>query len=90
MPKTEYKVCFSGGAKSNHRSGPIQTSEITTSTEAKHKMRAKISRLRRQSKDSLIAKIIQLKRKVEKQNAVENALRDEVIEMSLQALTGSR
>jgi hypothetical protein len=49
-------------------------------------MRAKISRLRRQSKDSLIAKIIQLERKVEKQNAVENALRDEVIEMSLHAL----
>jgi hypothetical protein len=58
-----------------------------TSTEAKHKMRAKISRLRRQSKDSLIAKIIQLERKVETQNAVENALRDEVIEMSLQALS---
>lgn len=58
-----------------------------SSTEAKHKMRAKISRLRRQSKDSLIAKIIQLERKVETQNAVENALRDEVIEMSLQALS---
>ena len=29
MPKTEYRFRFSGGAKSNHRSGPIQTSEIT-------------------------------------------------------------
>jgi hypothetical protein len=32
MPKNRVQVCFSGGAKSNHRSGPIQTSEITGST----------------------------------------------------------
>jgi hypothetical protein len=56
-----------------------------TSTEAKHKMRAKISRLRRQPKDSLIAKIIQFECKVRMQTTVENTLRDEVI-----SLTSSR
>ena len=80
--KTHRKAPVTGQLRDSDLSHLLEN----TSTEAKHKMRAKISRLRRQPKDSLIAKIIQLECKVRMQTTVENTLRDEVISLSLQAL----
>jgi len=44
---------------------------------------SKISRLRRKSKDTLIAKLITLERRVRRQTEVENRLREEVIRLDL-------
>jgi hypothetical protein len=45
-------------------------------------MQSKVSRLRRDSKDALIAKVVSLERMVAKQKLTENALREEVIRLS--------
>ena len=45
-------------------------------------IQSKVSRLRRESKDMLIAKLVFLERNVAKQNLAENALRDEVIRLA--------
>jgi hypothetical protein len=45
-------------------------------------IQSKVSRLRRDSKDTLIAKLVSLERAVEKQKLAENALRDEVIRLA--------
>jgi hypothetical protein len=46
--------------------------------------RAKIARLRRQPKDQLIAKLVELERTVEEQNKRENALREEILRITLE------
>ena len=46
-------------------------------------LRAKIARLRRQSKDTLIAKLVELEAAVENQRKRENALREELLRVTL-------
>ena len=50
--------------------------------EERRSIQSKISRLRRDSKDALIAKLVSLERIVAKQKLTENALREEVIRLS--------
>ena len=50
--------------------------------EERRSMQSKVSRLRRDSKDALIAKLVSLERIVAKQKLTENALREEVIRLS--------
>lgn len=45
-------------------------------------VRSKISRLRRETKDSLIARLITIERAVAKQKTVENVLREEILRLS--------
>lgn len=45
-------------------------------------IQSRVSRLRRESKDTLIAKLVFLERKVAKQKLAENVLRDEVIRLA--------
>jgi hypothetical protein len=45
-------------------------------------VRSKISRLRRETKDTLIARLITLERAVVKQRTVENLLREEILRLS--------
>jgi hypothetical protein len=52
----------------------------------KAQLRTKISRLRRETKDSIIAKVVRLERIVGQQTSVENNLRDEVIRLRLISL----
>jgi hypothetical protein len=51
-------------------------------------LHAKVARLRRQSKDHLIARLIVLERAVELHGEVENRLREEIIRNSLQTRAG--
>jgi hypothetical protein len=51
-------------------------------------LHAKVARLRRQSKDHLIARLIVLERAVELHGEVENRLREEIIRNSLQTRPG--
>lgn len=53
----------------------------------KPKLLAKISRLRRRSKDSLIVKIIQLDQLNREHEKVESALREEIIKVNLKLIT---
>jgi hypothetical protein len=79
----------------NHRkvpvTRPLRNSDLDQlykdiAPESKQKMQSKVSRLRRQPKDALITKLIRLEQRVERQDGVENALRDELIEMNIKAL----
>lgn len=62
-----------------------------TRLDERAQLRSKISRLRRESKDSLIARIVTLQRIVGQHTTVENNLRDELIRLHLSSLqtTGS-
>jgi hypothetical protein len=51
------------------------------------KLVAKISRLRRNSKDSLIVKVIQLEQSNGEHEKVENALREEILKVNLELIT---
>jgi hypothetical protein len=53
-------------------------------------LRTKIARLRRASKDELIASLIELAREVKNQARREHALRDELLRVSLAATAGAR
>jgi hypothetical protein len=53
-----------------------------TSDKDRRGLQSKISRLRREPKDSLVAKVIWLERAVTKQRDIENRLREEVIRLS--------
>lgn len=53
-----------------------------TSAEERHSLRSKISRLRRESKDALIAKLVFLERAARKQRDLENRLREEILRLS--------
>ena len=59
----------------------------STSDLEKRSLRSKTSRLRRESKDSLIARLISLERTVTKQKVAENLLREEILRL---AQAGSR
>ena len=52
-------------------------------------LRAKIARLRRQPKDSLIAKVLELDRTVAEQVRRENTLREEILRVTLKASQGN-
>lgn len=56
----------------------------------KAQLRTKVSRLRRETKDSLIARVVRLERMVGQQTTVENNLRDEVIRLRLISLQTTR
>lgn len=58
---------------------------VHASDTEKSQLRAKVARLRRQSKDNLIARLIALEHAVTVQTEVENRLREEIIRNSLQA-----
>ena len=45
-------------------------------------MQSKVSRLRREPKDALIAKLVSLERMVAKQRDAENRLREEILRLS--------
>lgn len=53
-------------------------------------LRSKISRLRRESKDALIHRILQLEDSVAKQARREDNLREEVLRLSLESRTGGK
>lgn len=55
---------------------------VGVSAEDRRSIQSKVSRLRRDSKDALIAKLVSLERIVAKQKLAENALREEVIRLS--------
>jgi hypothetical protein len=48
----------------------------------RHGLQSKISRLRREPKDSLVAKLVCLERTVAKQGDIENRLREEILSLS--------
>jgi multidrug efflux pump subunit AcrB len=48
----------------------------------RHGLQSKISRLRREPKDSLVAKLVCLERTVAKQGDIENRLREEILRLS--------
>jgi hypothetical protein len=51
-------------------------------SERKRPLRSRIERLRRETKDALIARVLRLEGIVKQQKAAENALRDEVVRLS--------
>lgn len=53
-----------------------------SSAEERRGLQSKISRLRRESKDSLIAKLVSLERAGAKQRDLENRLREEILRLS--------
>ena len=53
-----------------------------TSDKDRRGLQSKISRLRRERKDSLVAKLVYLERAVTKQRDVENRLREEIVRLS--------
>jgi len=62
---------------------PLLAQTITAaSPEEKRPLRSRIQRLRRETKDALIARVLRLEHIVEQQKAAENALRDEIIRLS--------
>jgi hypothetical protein len=52
------------------------------SPEEKRPLRSRIARLRRETKDALVARVLRLEGTVKQQKDVENALRDEVVRLS--------
>jgi hypothetical protein len=50
--------------------------------EERRRIQSKVSRLRRESKDTLIARLVSLERTAAKQKLAENALREEVIRLA--------
>jgi hypothetical protein len=75
----------SGGRR--HRSLAVLLDRAPTSERAA--LRTKITRLRRATKDELIASLIELAREVKHQERREHALRDELLRVTLNASTGA-
>jgi hypothetical protein len=62
---------------------PLLTQTIAAaSQEETRRLRSRVERLRRETKDALIARILRLESTVKQQNAAENALRDEIVRLS--------
>lgn len=59
-------------------------------TNERGSLQAKITRLRRASKDELIASLIELAREVKNQERREHALRDELLRVTISASTGAK
>jgi hypothetical protein len=55
---------------------------MAANPEEKRPLQSRIQRLRRETKDALIARVLRLERIVEQQKAAENALRDEIVRLS--------
>ena len=55
---------------------------MAANPEEKGPLQSRIQRLRRETKDALIARVLRLERIVEEQKAAENALRDEIVRLS--------
>jgi hypothetical protein len=51
--------------------------------EERRSLQSKISRLRREPKDALVAKLVSLERAVAKQRDIENRLREEILRLSV-------
>jgi len=61
---------------------PLLAQTITAaSPEEKRPLQSRIQRLRRETKDALIARVLRLEHIVEKQKTAENALRDEIVRL---------
>ncbi len=62
----------------------LQLTELLRGTpeQGRQAVRSKISRLRRETKDALITRLITLERAVAKQRTVENLLREEILRLS--------
>ncbi len=65
------------------RQRELQDLLASTTGLERDQLASKISRLRRKSKDTLIAKLITLERRLRQQTEVENRLREEVIRLDL-------
>jgi hypothetical protein len=66
-----------------HLPEPLLTRLVeSVSAEERRCIQSKVSRLRRDSKDALIAKLVSLERTIAKQKLTENALREEVIRLA--------
>ena len=62
---------------------PLLTQTIAAaSQEETRRLKSRVERLRRETKDALIARILRLESTVKQQNAAENALRDEIVRLS--------
>jgi hypothetical protein len=72
-------------ARQTSRNGALSSLRKAEPEERRPALHAKISRLRRESKDTLIAKLIELEKTVENQTTRENALRDELLRAALRA-----
>jgi hypothetical protein len=55
----------------------------SVSVEERPSLKSKISRLRREPKDALVAKLVSLERAATRQRDVENRLREEILRLSL-------
>jgi hypothetical protein len=53
-------------------------------------LQSKVSRLRRMTKDALIARVLQLERSAADHQRVENALRDEIVRIQLETIANAR
>jgi hypothetical protein len=74
-----------GPARKTPKGGPLSALQRTTPEAQRPALRAKIARLRRTSKDALIAKVMDLERTVEDQLKHENALREELLRITLKS-----
>ena len=69
--------------RARHLPEPLLTRLVeSVSAEERRCIQSKVSRLRRDSKDELIAKLVSLERTVAKQKVTENALRGEIIRLA--------
>lgn len=84
--------------RQHHRAPGIRTARIPSlmslyresGVEHRSALQAKVARLRRESKDSLIARLIRLESQARQQAQVENRLREEVVQISLKLLAADR
>jgi hypothetical protein len=74
-----------GPAKSTSRGRALIVLQKSTPGAHRPALRAKIARLRRQSKDMLIARVLELETAVANQGTRENALREEVLRLTFKA-----
>jgi hypothetical protein len=93
---TIYRNEAAYGAYQKHHTEPQRRATRETSlsqllrdapTNQRTSLRAKINRLRRESKDALIAKLIRLEDAAQQHNARENNLREEILRLTLDAGT---
>jgi hypothetical protein len=70
-------------ARKTSKNGALSSLRKAAPEAQRPALRARIARLRRNSKDTLIAKLIELEKTVENQTKRENALRDELLRTAL-------
>ena len=84
-----YHQYASRRASDSHRHRSLSALLDRAAATERGPLRTKIARLRRASKDELIASLIELGREVKNQQRREHALRDELLRVTLGALTGA-